>query len=54
MQDALSKVAGVSDVSVNQDKKLVVVKIEKGKITSDSLIKVIDGADPRFTASLSN
>ncbi|MCG9128889.1 hypothetical protein JT359_14965 [Candidatus Poribacteria bacterium] len=55
MQDALSKVTGVSEVvSVSRDTKLVVVKIEKGKVTSDSLIKVIDDADPRFTASLAN
>ena len=29
-------------------------KVKKGKITDNALIKVIDDADPRFTASLVN
>lgn len=55
MQDALSKVAGVEEVvSVSRQTKKVVVKVEKGKITDSALIKVIDDADSRFTASLVN
>ena len=55
MQDALKKVTGVSEVvSVSRDTKLVVVKVEKGKVSNDVLIKTIDDADPRFTASLAN
>lgn len=55
MQSALKKVTGVADViSVSRETKLVVVKVEKGKVTNDTLIKAIDDADARFTASLAN
>lgn len=54
MQDALTKVGGVEVISVSRQTKKVVVKVEKGKITNKALIKVIDDADPRFTASLVN
>ena len=55
MQDALTKVDGVAEVvSVSRQTKKFVVKVEKGKLTNKALIKVIDDADPRFTASLAN
>lgn len=54
MQDALTKVSGVEVVSVSRQTKKVVVKVEKGKLTNKDLIKVIDDADSRFTASLVN
>lgn len=55
MQDALKKVTGVSEVvSVSRDTKLVVVKVKKGEVSNDVLIKTIDDADSRFTASLAN
>lgn len=54
MRSALKKVAGVEVLSVSRETKKVVVKVEKGKITNDALIKTIDDADPRFTASLVN
>lgn len=54
MQDALSKVTGVAEVlSVNRDSKTAVVKVEKGKVTNDALIKAVE-ADPRFTVSSVN
>ncbi|MDE0315332.1 MAG: hypothetical protein OXM61_10550 [Candidatus Poribacteria bacterium] len=54
MQDALSKVTGVSEVvSVNQATKKAVVKVEKGKVKNDALIKAVE-ADPRFTATVVN
>ena len=42
VQDALSKVAGVSEVvSVSTDTNAAVVKIVQGKVTTDALIKAI-------------
>ena len=54
VQDALTKVTGVSEVvSVSQDTNTAVVKIEKGKVTTDALIKAVE-ADPRFKATVAN
>ncbi|MDE0635482.1 MAG: hypothetical protein OXI43_06485 [Candidatus Poribacteria bacterium] len=54
MQDALSKVTGVTEVvSVNRSTKKAVVKVEKGKVTNAALIKAVE-ADPRFTATVVN
>ena len=54
VQDALSKVTGVSEVvSVSMDEKKAVVKVEKGKVTTDALVKAVE-ADPRFKATVAN
>lgn len=54
VQDALSKVTGVTEVvSVDRSTKKAVVKVEKGKVKNDALIKAVE-ADPRFTASVVN
>ena len=45
MQDALSKVMGVSEVvSVSSDTNTAVVKVEKGKVTTDALTEAVSGA----------
>lgn len=55
MRSALTKLTGVNEViSVSRDTKKVVVKVEKGKVSNDVLIKTIDDADSRFTASVLN
>ena len=42
VQDALSKVAGVSEVvSVSIETNTAVVKVKKGKVTTDALIKAV-------------
>jgi copper chaperone CopZ len=54
VQDALSKVTGVSEVvSVSMDSNTAVVKVEKGKVTTDALIQAVE-ADPRFKATTAN
>ena len=54
VQDALSKVTGVSEVvSVSMDENKAVVKVEKGKVTTDALVKAVE-ADPRFKATVAN
>jgi copper chaperone CopZ len=54
VQSALSQVTGVTEViSVDRSTKKAVVKVEKGKVTNDALIKAVE-ADPRFTASVVN
>jgi copper chaperone CopZ len=54
VQDALSKVTGVSEVvSVSMDSNTAVVKVEKGKVTTDALIQAVE-ADPRFKATVAN
>ena len=54
MQGALSKVTGVSEVvSVSTDSNTAVVKVKKGKVTTDALIKAVE-ADPRFKANAAN
>ena len=54
VQSALSKVTGVSEVvSVSMSEKKAVVKIEKGKVTTDALVKAVE-ADPRFKATVAN
>lgn len=52
MQDALTKVTGVSEVvSVSMNENKAVVKVEKGKVTNEALIKAVE-ADPRFKATV--
>ena len=42
VQEALSKVAGVSEVvSVSTETNTAVVKVKKGKVTTDALIKAV-------------
>ena len=54
MQDALSKVTGVSEVvSVSSTDNNAVVKIEKGKVETDALVKAVEGAGA-FTAQVAN
>ena len=54
VQDALTKVTGVSEVvSVSMDENKAVVKVEKGKVTTDALVKAVE-ADPRFKATVAN
>ena len=55
VRSALTKITGVAEViSVDRTTKKAVVKVEKGKVTNDVLIKAIDDADTRFTASVVN
>ena len=52
MQDALTKVTGVSEVvSVSMQENKAVVKVEKGKVTNDALIQAVE-KDPRFKATV--
>lgn len=52
MQEALKNTTGVTEVvSVSEDSNTAVVKIEKGKVTTDALIKAVE-ADPRFKATV--
>jgi len=54
VQDALSKVTGVTEVvSVSMADNKAVVKVEKGKVTTDALVKAVE-ADPRFKATAAN
>lgn len=54
MQEALKNVAGVSEVvSVSSDSNTAVVKIQKGKVKTDELIKAVE-ADSRFKATVAN
>ena len=59
MQDALTKVTGVTEVvSVSQDDSKAVVKVEKGKVETTTLVQAIEAIEemdekPRFTASVS-
>ena len=54
VQEALKNVTGVSEVvSVSSDSNTAVVKIEKGKVKTDELIKAVE-ADPRFKATVAN
>jgi copper chaperone CopZ len=51
VQDALTKVTGVSEVvSVSMAENKAVVKIEKGKVETDVLVKAVTEAG--FSASL--
>ena len=54
MQDALSKVAGVSEVvSVSMDTNTAVVKVPRGKVASDALVKAVESIEGRnFSAVL--
>ena len=52
MQDALTQVSGVTEVvSVSMADNKAVVKVEKGKVTTDALVKAVE-ADPRFKAAV--
>ena len=53
MQDALSKVAGVSEVvSVSMDTNTAVVKVAKGKVATEALVKAIESVEGRsFSAA---
>ena len=53
MQDALSKVAGVSEVvSVSMDTNTAVVKVPRGKVASDALVKAVESVEGRnFSAA---
>ena len=54
MQDALTQVTGVSEViSVSMDENKAVVKVEKGKVEKDALVKAVEGAGP-FSAQVAN
>ena len=49
VQEALKKVTGVSEVvSVSMADNKAVVKVEKGKVETDTLVKAVEGAG--FTA----
>ena len=58
MQDALKKVAGVTEVvSVSQADQKAVVKVEKGKVETTTLIDTIAAIEeiddkPRFVATV--
>ena len=52
VQEALKNTTGVTEVvSVSEDSNTAVVKIEKGKVTTDALIKAVE-ANPRFKATV--
>ena len=53
MQDALSKVAGISEVvSVSMDTNTAVVKVPKGKVASEALVKAVESVKGRnFSAA---
>ena len=52
VQEALKNTTGVTEVvSVSENSNTAVVKIEKGKVTTDALIKAVE-ADPRFKATV--
>ena len=53
MQDALTKVTGVSEVvSVSMEENKAVVKVEKDKVENDTLVKAV--TDAGFTAQVAN
>ncbi|MCY3740686.1 MAG: cation transporter [Candidatus Poribacteria bacterium] len=48
MQDALSKVAGISEVvSVSMDTNTAVVKVPRGKVASEVLVKAVESVEGR-------
>ena len=53
MQDALSKVAGVSEVlSVSMDTNTAVVKVAHGEVTIEALVKAVESVEGRnFSAT---
>ena len=53
MQDALSKVAGISEVvSVSTDTNTAVVKVPRGKVATEALVKAIESIEGRsFSAA---
>ena len=53
VQEALKEVTGVSEVvSVSMAENKAVVKIEKGKVETDTLVKAVTDAGANFSASL--
>lgn len=53
VQDALTKVTGVTEVvSVSMAENKAVVKIEKGKVENDTLVKAV--TDVGFSAQIAN
>ena len=53
MQDALSKVAGVSEVvSVSMDTNTAVVKVPRGKVAIEALVKAIESVEGRNFAAV--
>jgi len=54
VQDALSKVAGVSEVvSVSMDTNIAVVKVPRGKVASEALVKAVESVKGRnFSAAV--
>lgn len=53
VQAALGEVTGVTEVvSVSMAENKAVVKIEKGKVETDVLVKAVTDADANFSASL--
>lgn len=58
MQAALLKVAGVTEVvTISDTDEKVVLKVEKGKVDTDTLIKTVEGVEevddkPRFIATV--
>jgi len=54
VQDAIRKVTSVTEVvSGSMVDNKAVVKVEKGKVTTDALVKAVE-ADPRFKATAAN
>jgi len=52
VQDALSKVAGISEVvSVSMDTSTAVVKVPRGKVTSEALVKAVESVEGRNFAA---
>ncbi len=58
MQDALLKVTGATEVvTISDTDEKVVLKVEKGKVDTDTLIKTVEGVEtvddkPRFVATV--
>ncbi|MDE0684515.1 MAG: cation transporter [Candidatus Poribacteria bacterium] len=53
MQDALSKVAGISEVvSVSMDTNTAVVKVPRGKVASEVLVKAVESVEGRNFAAV--
>ena len=53
MQDALSKVAGISEVvSVSMDTNTAVVKVPRGKVASEALVKAVESVEGRNFAAV--
>ena len=52
MQDALSKVTGVFEVvSVSQNTNTAVVKVPRGKVAAEALVKAVESVEGRNFAA---